>query len=146
LLNELCDAVIGYEGGICHLAHILEVPSFILPWHHHITSWVAFEDWKIEMQMHHLDKKTYFLNSIDELLNFSTDDFIDKIQSLKNNNGNNFILSNEVAINESFSHIKIADKIYSLLGAFSGEEKDFFTNFKTPLMVGGVNPLGRLVL
>jgi hypothetical protein len=32
LLNELCDFVIGYEGGLGHLAHVLGIPYFCLPW------------------------------------------------------------------------------------------------------------------
>jgi ADP-heptose:LPS heptosyltransferase len=33
LISEYCECVIGYEGGIAHLCHMLNVPYIMLPWH-----------------------------------------------------------------------------------------------------------------
>jgi len=79
MLNELCDVVIGYEGGIAHLAHLLKVPVIMLPWH--TPSLIC--------HFLHLDSTTYFLNSAEELLTWTPVHFQNILNDLKNNNGNN---------------------------------------------------------
>lgn len=59
LMNNYCDAVIGYEGGIHHLAHLLKIPSIILPWN---------DPMRIEyIHSLHLDTRTFYVESIDDI-------------------------------------------------------------------------------
>ena len=85
LLNEFCEALISYEGGLAHLAHILKIPTFILPWAHSIF---PGQDTFQEVQSMHFDKKTWFLNSGDELLAWTTEQFMQKIRYLQKDMGN----------------------------------------------------------
>jgi len=79
ILNELCDFVIGYEGGICHLAHALEIPAIILPR-------------RVEDTIHdllHLDKKTYLIRNVTELLNWSPEYLTNLVDVLHDETGYN---------------------------------------------------------
>lgn len=92
LLNEYCDCLISYEGGVAHLAHTLNVPTIILPWKYHGdgTAIDTVED-EINWVSHsyHMDKKTYFLNSQDEMNEWSVDKLKSTIDSLYAEQGNN---------------------------------------------------------
>jgi hypothetical protein len=102
MLNELCDCIIGYEGGLAHLAHILKIPSIILPWRS------LLDDKKINGQhaglnnnchfgyIMHLDKRTYFPESIQEVLTWSPEKLREIINNLHNEDGNNPYLSPEL--------------------------------------------------
>lgn len=92
MMNELCDCIIGYEGGICHLAHVLKIPTIILPW----RTWCNDSDKsnppsELNLIPHklHVDQKTYFLNSVDEILAWTHDELKNQILQLYNNQGNN---------------------------------------------------------
>lgn len=63
LIFDFCECVIGYEGGIAHLCHMLDVPYIMLPWHHSLA-----EDCE---KLLHLDEQTYFLDSFDQLLSWT---------------------------------------------------------------------------
>lgn len=86
LLNEFCSAVIGYEGGLCHVAHALRIPTFILPW----TTNLFYADNRVyqDASCFHLDKKTWLLSSAQELLDYSTNEFNKKISDLQQDKGN----------------------------------------------------------
>jgi hypothetical protein len=97
MMNELCDCIIGYEGGIAHLAHVLKIPTIILPW----RTWCNESDrlrppGDLKMSAHrfHVDKKTYFLDSVDELIQWSPHELKHKIDQLYNDQGNNICLAN----------------------------------------------------
>jgi hypothetical protein len=79
ILNELCDFVIGYEGGMCHLAHALKIPAIILPWR------VPLSNTQVTDFLH-LDKKTYFIRNVKELESFN---LTDTVEMLYNDGGNN---------------------------------------------------------
>jgi hypothetical protein len=90
MLNELCDCVIGYEGGIVHLAHVLQIPTVILPWRNALNAGEVISENELFLmpQKLHLDPKTYFPRGVDELLNFTAGDLKSKIVQLRNNQGN----------------------------------------------------------
>ncbi len=91
LLNELCDAVICAEGGIAHLAHLLKIPTFILPWHHWIDG--THSPYEIYATHNlHIDPRTWFLQDLNELLAWDKDMFAAKVQMLYHNQGNNAYL------------------------------------------------------
>lgn len=92
LLNEYCDCLITYEGGVAHLAHLLNIPTIILPWkyndmgHPPIPPGIWYESHR-----YHPDRKTWFLKSVDELLSWSVPQFKEKIVSLYQDQGNNLL-------------------------------------------------------
>ena len=97
MLNEFCDGVIGYEGGIAHLAHVLKIPAIILPW----RTWCndhdkqnSLEDLSLIPHKLHVDRQTYFLQSVDEIISWTPDKLKSKISELYNNQGNNIYFNN----------------------------------------------------
>lgn len=111
-----CAAVIGYEGGIAHLTHTLDIPYIMLPWRH--------RDFKEYSQVHllHLDEKTYFLKDLNELLSFDKQSFFNLLNILNSDKGNN------IFFNKPFSK----DKWKEL--PISESEKSFFPGNK----LGGI--------
>jgi hypothetical protein len=92
LLNEYCDCLVAYEGGTAHLAHTLQVPTIILPWRCHgdgspITSPEDTINWV--SHSYHMDRKTYFLTSQDEMTQWTVPQLKSTIDQLYNNQGNN---------------------------------------------------------
>jgi len=92
LLNEYCDAVIGYEGGVMHLAHTLRVPCIILPWRFHgdgsaiadpldQINWVAHS--------YHMDRRSYFPATPEEITQWQPAELIQQIDRLYALAGNN---------------------------------------------------------
>jgi len=148
LLNEFCEALITYEGGVAHLAHILKIPTIILPWHHFPSGKAIPEkDWNYfshKFARLHLDRKTYFCR-LDELLSLNRDSLDDMINLLKTNRGNNPLLSS--GINLSYDknfNIKIHPQHFTI------ERDDLFrpfdawlhsTFFKDGLKLGGIKSM-----
>lgn len=93
LMNELCEAVISYEGGNAHLAHVLQIPTIILPWRLGATGQPLTQHDKRYTHGLHMDRKTWFLESADELLAWTPVQLQTKIQELHNNLGNNLYLT-----------------------------------------------------
>lgn len=130
IIENLCECVIGYEGGIAHLSHMLNVPYIMLPWR---------KDGGLE-QLLHLDNSTYFLNSVHELLNWINDDkhkLYDTINALRDGQGNNKVLRGErsVIIDENMG---LTDEKGELIPIwFNDSEKKFFKNHIGTLKLGG---------
>lgn len=99
MLNELCDFVIGYEGGLGHLAHILGIPYFCLPWRFNDMGHPGVEPglW-YEAQRFHPDRRTWFLKDTQEFLSWSRKDIDEKIQQLYLDQGNNVLFNPDTTI------------------------------------------------
>jgi hypothetical protein len=106
LLNNLCDCIIGYEGGAAQLAHTLKVPTIILPWNCWFdgdTRWKDGTPWdphRIEAHKYHVDHQTYFLHSQEEILSWNKEQLKLTIDSLYNNQGNNFLFDDSVVLDK----------------------------------------------
>jgi hypothetical protein len=95
LLNEMCDCVIGYEGGLHHLAHVLKIPSIILPWKFcdngdpPIPPGIYFEPHR-----YHPDRRTWFVmqDADQDILTWSPRQLRDKIDQLYTGSGGNNIV------------------------------------------------------
>ena len=135
VLNELCDCVIGYEGGMMHLAHCLGVPSIIFPWlHGHnelINSPIRIPGITRSMLMH-IDKKTYFIKSPEELHSWDRNKFCQLIEDLVNEKGNNVLLNNDVVETIINSPIDIQFEALQVPVVL----RDTIKNIK-PLRIGG---------
>ena len=87
MMNELCDCIIGYEGGICHLAHVLKIPTIILNWRYSPDGTLLTNTRIVDVL--HLDKKTWITHSEDEILSWTPDSLEYMIKNLHNDQGNN---------------------------------------------------------
>jgi len=121
-LNEYCDAVIGYEGGLCHLAHTLKIPTIILPWR-------PYESF-LNVDSLHLDRRTHFVRQFDEISNWNRFTLADTILMLKNEVTNNVFYTGKVTFAKDLSEYKIqtGNREYSMLAGFRPFEIDFFLN------------------
>lgn len=90
MLNELCDCVIAYEGGIAHLAHCLKIPVIMFPWS--VGHDKFLNNNATRSMLMHLDARTYFLESIHEIEAWNEESLRFVIENLKNNSGNNYFL------------------------------------------------------
>jgi hypothetical protein len=122
-MNEYCDAVIGYEGGLCHLAHVLKIPSIIIP----VKPYESF----LTSHSLHVDSKTYFPFTFEEMLDWSPDDLKSIIIMLHNNMGNNALTNGKVVFANNFSEyeILIDNKSYSVLSGIRLHEMNFFQKY-----------------
>jgi hypothetical protein len=112
-LNQLCECVVGYEGGIAHLAHVLKIPCFILPYHHSGDGarplWA--DDGLLDVnlmhgtQLLHVDRRTYFLSSPREIANWTPAQFRDKIQDLKDSKGNHVLFGPGITVKEDMLQV-----------------------------------------
>lgn len=103
-LNEHCDFVIGYEGGLHHLAHILNIPSIVLPWSNPI----------LEKNLHrtsihalHLDNKTWFFDSIADVLLLNPAKLMKIRDKLAKGKGNNIFLNNKIGMTHGLNYLRI---------------------------------------
>jgi hypothetical protein len=128
MLQENCEAVIGYEGGIGHICHTLNIPFIMLPWRNGLFSDPDGEfrkDRSYMEQFLHLDKKTYFLESLNELLSWNADKLNEVIDLLKVNRGNNKVLQSPyIFMNMNMIYIKLKDNIIVIHTTLSLLEKN----------------------
>lgn len=125
LIENLCECVIGYEGGIAHLCHMLDVPYIMFPWRIKQSNYLE--------EILHLDNKTYFLDSIYELLNWKNNErkqLQDIIFNLNSGNGNNRFLNNSIKLYVSPNFNFFTDTGIRLSLEVSAQEKDFFKKHK----------------
>ena len=136
MLNELCDCVIGYEGGICHLAHLLSVPSIIMPWHHHEDGSVAEPDIFYVPHKLHLDTKTYFVRDEQEIISWTPTDLTTLITKLHNGHGNNVFFNSKLDIDTSSFRVQTIDG-QNLNPVLSTFETNFIKTYISNPTVGG---------
>ena len=92
LLNEYCDCLIGYEGGVAHLAHTLSVPCIILPWQYDgdgnlLTD--PTDEIRLIAHSYHMDLRSYFPATQEEITEWNPDQLracIDRLYQLQGNN------------------------------------------------------------
>lgn len=99
-MNDNVACVIGYEGGLCHLAHVLKIPCIILPWFNKDDPdpgpGVLKNVQKLLVHMYHMDKKTYIPENFDEMASWDADKLKKIIESLRYDHGNNWFINNPV--------------------------------------------------
>ena len=130
-LNEYCEAVIGYEGGLCHLAHTLQVPTIILPWRPYETF--------LNIDSLHLDTRTYFVRTIEEILHWDELTLKKVISQLHNHMTNNVFYNGNISFAKDLSEYKIFcnNKEYTMLAGFREFELDFFkTKLRENILFG----------
>lgn len=110
VLNELCDFVVGYEGGLGHVAHVLGIPYFCLPWqlndmgHPGVQPGLWYEPHRF-----HADRRTWFLQSADEFLSWNSQDLAQMVDQLINDQGNNILFDPGTTLDPETLKITAAD-------------------------------------
>lgn len=138
IIENMCECVIGYEGGVAHLCHMLDVPFFMLPWR--TDNLIKFQNHKIHKIEHvmHLDLKTYFFKTIKELHNYTPSNLVNQIELLKNNLGNNSLLQDKDLLAQDFcSFVSSAQKTLE----FHQTEKEFLLKHCQSFKIGGLKEL-----
>jgi hypothetical protein len=92
VLNELCDFVIGYEGGLHHLAHVLKIPCVVFPWQYNDAGGdPVYPGMYYETHRFQPDRRTWFLKTVNEFLAWSPAELAKMIDGLHNQLGNNIL-------------------------------------------------------
>lgn len=144
LINEYCDCLIGYEGGLMHLAHVLQVPSIILPW----RKTAGGDDLRDQYPIHniHLDKKTFILPSdgMTQLKSWSPAQLRNTISELYADRGNNIYLQdNAVIFNPELTHYMVEDVFgwCNIDSIMSPNALQFSREHDIPLKVAGAKDI-----
>ena len=110
LLNELCDAVVGYEGGLQHLAHVLKIPCIVFPWQYNDSGHAPeYPGMWYETHRFHADTRSWFLRTVDEFLAWTPTQLRDRIRSLSLEQGNNVLFEPGTRIDPDTWHIHSRD-------------------------------------
>jgi hypothetical protein len=90
LMVKNCRAIISYEGGMAHLAHMLDIPCFILDWK--LPSPSTTLD-RFHCEFVHMTNSVYIVRNDEELFKWNKNDFDTKIFDLENGKGNNRLVN-----------------------------------------------------
>lgn len=105
LLNEYCDFVVGYEGGLHHLAHVLNIPSIVLPWSSDED--VKRKNYHIMIHGLHIDDKTWFAKNVTDITLLNPDKLMKLRSKLAKGKGNNWFLNHKVEMSHSLEYVKL---------------------------------------
>ena len=126
LMTKYCKAIIGYEGGIAHLAHTLKIPYFMLNWNLPSDSTIYGE---FHCELVHQSPYMYLLKD-DELFKWSPAELELKIDQVKNGSGNNRLVNGHHylefennKINGNISIVKPTGEIAMKLGGMFGYDQ-----------------------
>jgi len=142
MLNELCEAVICYEGGLAHLAHVLKVPTIILPWRYTEQGDADSPNYqdlvKYSSHIYQQDRKTWFLDTQEEITNWSTGQLKDTINKLHNDQGNSIYFDADMVID--YDSLKIYHKTvkFDFNFGLSTWEKEFIKKYTVPEKFGQI--------
>jgi hypothetical protein len=99
LLNELCEFVIGYEGGLQHLAHMLKIPCIVFPWRYNDAGDdPVYPGMYYETHRFHADRRTWFLQDTNEVLSWGPDNLAQLLDNLHSEQGNNILFESGTVI------------------------------------------------
>ena len=130
LLNELCEAVISYEGGVAHLAHCLDIPSIILAWPRYPNGLPTDASLVYKTHKLHIDQKTWIFNDAEELIEYTPVQLREKIEQLHQRQGNNIYLSDRVLFDvEKLTVISKDNPLLNLSPWFTRFEKEFIKTY-----------------
>jgi hypothetical protein len=142
ILNELCEAVICYEGGLAHLAHVLKVPTIMLPWRcveQGDTDNSCHQDLvKYSSHIFQQDRKTWFLDTQEEISDWTANILKDTIDKLHNDQGNSIYFDTNMTID--YDSLKIFHKSVKIDFNFglSDWEKEFIKKYTIPEKFGQI--------
>ena len=115
MLAKHCRAIISYEGGMAHLAHMLKLPCFLVDWKLPSPSTTLGQ---FHCEFVHKTNSVYILRDDNEIFNWGRDQFDSRIFQLEQGKGNNRLVNGECDI--SFSGPKPRGNI-TVTSAASGK-------------------------
>ena len=92
LLAKHCRAIISYEGGMAHLAHMLGLPCFLVDWKLPSPSTTLGN---FHCEFVHKTNTVYILRTDSEMFEWDKNKFDSKIFQLEQGNGNNRLVNGE---------------------------------------------------
>jgi hypothetical protein len=95
LMVKHCKAVIGYEGGMAHLSHMLQIPYFMVPWRFPTASTTLGQ---FHCEFVHRTNTVHMMRTDDELFYLGQDQFNQRIAELLRGQTNNRIFNGECKI------------------------------------------------
>lgn len=95
LMVKNCRAIISYEGGMAHLAHMLDLPCFILDWN--LPSSSTTLD-RFHCEFVHMSKSVYIVRDDNELLTWDRTTFDSKMCELEAGRGNNRLVNGSALV------------------------------------------------
>lgn len=140
-MANLCDAVIGYEGGLCHFAHALGIPTIILPWQFGLQGNNIVIEQSMLVQLLHLDEKTFFVNHIYDMLNWTPEFLISTINDLKEGRGNNVFLNPTYRIRMKSDLSMLYLDHLEILHLLTPWEREFLKKHYDVLTLGGIREI-----
>jgi len=106
-----CKAVVSYEGGMAHLAHMLNIPVLLVDWTYPTPSTNLD---RFHCEFVHRSKSTYLLRDDQELLLWDEDKFNRVIYELTQGKTNNRLLNGECRLESEgpgiYGRIKVKDR------------------------------------
>jgi hypothetical protein len=95
LLAKHCRAIISYEGGMAHLAHMLNLPCFLVDWRLPSPS---TQLGKFHCEFVHKSKSVYILRDDEELMSWDSNTFSTNIFALEQGKTNNRLVNGDCEV------------------------------------------------
>ena len=95
LLARHCMAIVSYEGGMAHLAHMLGMPCFLLDWKLPSPSTTLGQ---FHCEFVHMTNTVYVLRDDEEFMSWSNDEFVRKMHGLQAGETNNRLINGSCKI------------------------------------------------
>jgi hypothetical protein len=95
LMAKHCKAIISYEGGMAHLAHMLKIPCFLVNWKLPSPDTTLHT---FHCEFVHRTNSVYLLRHDDEIFTWDVDRFNSIIQQLRQGHTNNRLVNGECTI------------------------------------------------
>jgi hypothetical protein len=115
-LAKHCKAIISYEGGMAHVAHMLNIPCFIVDWKHPSVSTVLGG---FHSEFVHRTNSVYILRDDEELFSWTPKNFEHQIESLKQGKTNNRLVTGDCKVTFAgpgvSGRLKVTDTMGNLL-------------------------------
>jgi hypothetical protein len=127
-----CKAVVSYEGGMAHLAHMLNIPVFLVDWTYPTPSTNLD---RFHCEFVHRSKSMYLLRDDRELLSWNEDKFNRVVYELTQGKTNNRLLNGEYRLEFEgpgvYGRIKVKDRQGNTALKINGlyDIKDTASNF-----------------
>jgi len=132
-----CKAIVGYEGGIAHLSHMLDIPFFMLNWKLPSPS-TNLNDWHCELV--HRAKNVHFFKDDEEIFSWDAVEFDHRIHMVKHNYGNNRTMNGDYWLDMpqvnspiNIKEISTLETALSVPGIIQGQVADLFKDSKLTL-------------
>jgi len=113
LIAKHCCAVISYEGGMAHLAHMMDIPCFIVDWKHPCDSTILNV---FHVDFVHRSNSVYILRDDNEILKWDRTQFDVVLTKLQEGKGNNRLETGEFYFDFLGPHFQNDLRIYNKNG------------------------------